>query len=124
MNQVFLYVGAGLLVFWGAAHEFGARGAIRGFGELSTENRRVLAMEWIVEGATLIFLGLLTTAVTLVGPVDAVLSRVVYVAVVLMLNALSAISLFTGFRVRFLPYRLCPAVFTGASVLILLGAVV
>jgi hypothetical protein len=39
-----------------------------------------------------------------------------------MLNILSVISLFTGFKVNFLPYRLCPLIFTGSAILILLGA--
>lgn len=32
------------------------------------------------------------------------------------------ISFFTGFKIDFLPYRLCPILFTGASLMILAGA--
>jgi hypothetical protein len=38
-----------------------------------------------------------------------------------MLNALSLISLLTGFRVDFIFFRLCPVIFTGSSILLLLG---
>jgi hypothetical protein len=31
------------------------------------------------------------------------------------------VSLFTGFKVNFLPFKLCPVVFTTASVLIVVG---
>ena len=86
-----------------------------------TRQMVILTMEWINEGATLIFLGALTALVTAIGAGSA-LSVAVYVAVAVMLNALSLISLFTGFRVAFLPYKLCPVFFTGASILILLGA--
>jgi len=37
------------------------------------------------------------------------------------LNALSLVSLFTGFKVNFVAFKLCPVIFTGASILILLG---
>jgi len=122
VNQVLLYVGSGLLALWGLAHVFATRGAVEGFGDLSADNARILAMEWINEGATLVFLGLLTAAVTFVGPIGSRMARTVFVLVSVALNVLSGISLFTGFRVRFLPYKLCPAIFTGASILILLGA--
>jgi hypothetical protein len=39
-----------------------------------------------------------------------------------MLNTLSVISLLTGFKVSFLPFKLCPVIFTTASILILLGS--
>jgi hypothetical protein len=38
------------------------------------------------------------------------------------LLALALVSLFTGFRVAFLPFRLCPFVFTLSAVLIGVGA--
>ena len=60
----------------------------------------------------------MTAAVTLVDPASLV-ARTVYWLAIFMLNALSAIALFTGFKVNFLPYRLCPIIFTGSSVLIL-----
>ena len=77
-------------------------------------------MEWINEGATLIFIGVVTAAVTLIDPTN-LIARTVYWLAIIMLNALSIISLFTGFRVNFIPYRLCPIIFTGSSILILTG---
>jgi hypothetical protein len=77
-------------------------------------------MEWIDEGVTLIFSGVLTAAVTLSDPASPV-ARTAYWLAIVMLNAMSIISLFTGFKVNFLPYRLCPIIFTGSSLLILAG---
>lgn len=121
MNQILLYIAAGLLGFWGVAHLFPTRNVVKGFGEISIDNKRILTMEWVNEAATLIFLGLLVAAMTVAGPTGTS-ARVVYVLVAVMLNALSAISLATGFRVSFLPFKLCPVIFTGASILIVLGA--
>jgi hypothetical protein len=102
------------------SHLFPTKNVVKGFGAISLDNQRVITMEWINEGATLIFIGVLTAAVTLVDPASLV-ARTVYWLAVVMLNALSIISLLTGFRVNFLPYRLCPIIFTGSSILILLG---
>lgn len=38
-------------------------------------------------------------------------------------EGVALVSLFTGFRVRFLPFRLCPFVLTLTAILILLGGV-
>ena len=113
MNATFfLYLAALLTTIWGIAHLFPTRNVVKGFGDISLDNQRVITMEWINEGATLIFVGVLTAAVTIVDPTSLV-ARTVYWLAILMLNALSIISLFTGFRVNFLPYRLCPIIFTG-----------
>ena len=119
-GSLLLYLASLLLVIWGVAHLFPTRNVVKGFGGISLDNRRVITMEWINEGATLIFIGGLTAAVTLVDP-SSLVARTVYWLAIIMLNALSIISLFTGFRVNFLPYRLCPIIFTGSSILILLG---
>ena len=121
-GSLLLYLASLLLVIWGVAHLFPTRNVVKGFGGISLDNRRVITMEWINEGATLIFIGGLTAAVTLIDP-SSLLARTVYWLTIIMLNALSIISLFTGFKVNFLPYRLCPVIFTGSSILILLGMV-
>ncbi len=119
-GNLLLYLASLLLVAWGVTHLFPTKNVVKGFGDISLDNQHVITMEWINEGATLIFIGLLTAAVTLVDPTNLV-ARSVYWLAIIMLNALSIISLFTGFKVNFLPYRLCPIIFTGSSLLILLG---
>jgi hypothetical protein len=119
-GNLLLYIASLLLVGWGVAHLFPTKNVVRGFGDISLDNRHVIAMEWINEGAMLIFIGLLTAAVTLVDP-GSPAARAVYWLAFIMLNTLSVISLFTGFKVNFLPYRLCPVIFTGSAILILLG---
>jgi len=120
VNNASFYLGAAIPAVWGVAHLFPTRNVVRGFGDLSVDNQRVITMEWINEGATLVFIGSLVAAVTWIDPAAAV-SRAVYWLCIVMLNTLSVISLFTGFRVRFIAYRLCPVVFTGASLLLLAG---
>jgi hypothetical protein len=123
MNQVFFYSGAFLVFAWGAAHLFPTRGVVRGFGEISVDNKRIIAMEWIVEGAALIFIGLLIALVTVIDH-TATVARGIYWLSFAMLNVLTLISLFTGFKVHFLPFKLCPVIFTSASLLLLLGLLI
>ena len=119
-GNLLFYLASFFTVAWGVVHLFPTKNVVKGFGDISLDNRRVITMEWINEGATLIFIGVLTAAVTLVDPTSPV-ARAVYWLAIIMLNALSIISLFTGFKVNFLPYRLCPIIFTGSSLLILIG---
>ena len=123
MNQIFFFAGAFLVFFWGVAHLFPTKGVVRGFGDISADNKLIIAMEWIVEGAALMFIGVLLALATVIDHTAAV-ARGVYWLSFIMLNVLSLISLFTGFRVNLLPFKLCPVIFTSASILLLLGLLI
>ena len=114
------FVSAAILIGWGIAHLIPTRKVVEGFGAISQDSRRIITMEWIIEGAALIFIGGLVALVTVVDR-SAAVSVAVYLASCVMLNALSVISLFTGSRTRHWAFRLCPVIFTGSSVLILLA---
>lgn len=120
VNQVLLYLGSVLTIFWGTAHLFPTRSVVKGFGDISLDNRRIITMEWIIEGVSLIFIGVVVSGVTYIDYTSAV-SKAVYLISFAMLNTLSVISLFTGFKVSFLPHKLCPVIFTTSSIVILLG---
>jgi hypothetical protein len=120
IQLVLLYVGAALTSFWGIAHLFPTKSVAEGFGEITLDNRRIITMEWIVEGVSLIFMGLLVAAVTFIDPLS-VESRVVYALTIMGLVALAMVSVFTGFKVNFIPFKLCPFIFTGSAALIFLG---
>ena len=116
-------MGAFLTFVWGVAHLFPTRSVVEGFGEISQDNRRIIAMEWIVEGVSLIFIGLIVAALTWVES-SSLVSRVIYWICIVQLNVLSIVSLFTGFKVNFLPFKLCPIIFTGSSALIIIGILI
>ncbi len=122
-NAILLYLASALPAIWGTAHLFPTKNVVKGFGDISDDNKRIITMEWIIEGAALIFVGVVVFAATIIDQTHEV-SRAVYWLAFAMLNVLSLISLFTGFRVNFLPFRLCPFIFTGSSVLIVLGILV
>ena len=122
-NEILLYLGSLLTVIWGVAHLFPTRSVVSGFGEITIDNRRIITMEWIVEGVTLIFIGVLVSTVTLIDSGSDVASAV-YIISSAMLIVLALVSLFTGYRVNFLPFKLCPFIFGASAVLILIGAFV
>jgi hypothetical protein len=64
--DVLLYGASALTGFWGVARLFATCGVVAGFGELTGENRRIITMEWIVEGRALVALAALICAVTAV----------------------------------------------------------
>ena len=120
MDHILVYIGAGFTTLWGVAHLFPTKNVVTDFGDISTDNRHIITMEWIVEGVALIFIGVLVATVTIVDAASPV-TRAVYWLAVIGLNVLSVVSLFTGVKVNFIMFKLCPVIFTGASVLILLG---
>jgi hypothetical protein len=121
MSQVLLYVAAGLTGLWGISHLFATRGAVAGFGDISIDNRRVITMEWISEGVALISVAAFVTVTTAIEP-HARLSSAVFAIAIATLVTLAVVSIFTGFRIAFLPYRLCPFIFGLSAVLIAVGA--
>jgi hypothetical protein len=121
VNQIFLYLGSIFVLIWGISHLFPTKSVVKGFGEISIDNKRIITMEWVIEGVSLIFIGVLVASVTYIDH-TIVVSKTVYWISFIMLNSLSLISIFTGFRISFLPFRLCPFIFSGSSVLILIGS--
>jgi len=119
-STVLLYVASALCAIWGVAHLFATRGVVSGFGEISIDNKRVITMEWVVEGIALISIGAFVATATWTDAASLV-SRGVYAVAILALLALALVSLLTGFKIAFLPYRLCPFIFGLSALLILVG---
>jgi hypothetical protein len=123
LKSVFLISGAFLTAIWGIAHLVATNGVIKNFGEISDDNRNILRMEWMTEGFSLIFTGLIVFSVTLAGEYGNLISGLVFTISSGFLIAMALLSYFTGFRVNFLPYKLCPFIFLLSAGLILAGAI-
>jgi hypothetical protein len=121
-GTILMYAASFMLCGWGLAHLFPTRNVVDGFGDISNENKRIITMEWIIEGLSLIFIGSLVAVTTYVDRTS-VLAKAVYSSCIVVLNVLSIVSLFTGFRNSFIAFKLCPFIFTGSSVLIAVGGI-
>ena len=120
MHTVFFFLSGTLTIIWGIAHLFPTKNVVKNFGDISIDNKRIITMEWIIEGISLIFIGMLTILITAIDR-SLFLSHILYATIIGILVTLSIVSFFTGFRVKFLPYKLCPVIFLTSAILILLG---
>lgn len=119
-NQILFFIGSVITIGWGISHLFPTKSVVKGFGEISVDNKNIITMEWIIEGVALIFIGVVVAGVTIIESTNNV-SAFIYFASAIMLFVLAIISLFTGYKVNFLPFKLCPLLFSISAILILLG---
>jgi lysylphosphatidylglycerol synthetase-like protein (DUF2156 family) len=122
IRKMLIYLGGVLTIIWGIAHIFPLYNVVMGFGNISLDNIRIIQMEWLTEAFSLIFIGLLIIVITTIGDQESKAVKSVYILTFIMLIALSVLSLFTGFKIDFIPYKLCPLIFTTSGLLILQGA--
>jgi len=119
-----LFIGSAIIFLWGVGHILPTRNVVAGFGELSPDNTRIITMEWLIEGFTLCFIGVLVALVAaILGPLDAA-THLVARAAAAMLLILAAISAFTGAQTAVLPMKLCPYVKTAVAVAFFIATVV
>jgi len=122
VNEILIYIGSAIIILWGIAHLIPTRAIVKGFGDISADNKKVLAMEIIAEGLTLIFLGVTPLLFTIMSDSENVTVNRIIFACALMLLAMALLTLFTGARTSVIWYKICPAVKTVAAVLFMLGS--
>jgi len=122
VNEILIYIGSAIIILWGIAHLIPTRAIVKGFGDISADNKKVLAMEIIAEGLTLIFLGLVPLLFIIMSDGENVTVNRIISACALMLLAMALLTLFTGARTSVIWYKICPAVKTVAAVLFMLGS--
>jgi hypothetical protein len=121
MNQILPYIASAMIGIWGIAHLFATKGVVSGFGDLTTDNRRIITMKCIVEGVALISIAAFVAAATAIE-FQSFVSSAIYTVAIGTLVVLAVVSLFTGYKVAFLPFKLCPFIFIISALLIAWGA--
>ena len=112
IDSAMLFAGSALLICWGIAHStIPTKSIIKGFAPLTPDNRRILMMEWHMEGILLVFLGLLVGLLRILAPTEETTPAIVYRAAALVLVGMAGLSAATGARTRILPMKLCPPIF-------------
>jgi hypothetical protein len=120
--HLLLYIGSVLIFLWGVAHVVPTRSVVRGFGDISRDNRRILTLEWIAGGMTLVFIGVLVFMVTWVGGPCGPVAFVVHRACAVMLAGMAMLSVLTGARTSILPMKVCPVIQVLTALLFVLGS--
>jgi hypothetical protein len=124
LSSVMLYAGAVTITVWGLAHiVIPTKSIVDGFGPMTADNRRILLMEWLMEGVLLVFLGILVAFVRYSAPAGEIAATIVYRASAVVLIVMAGISLATGARTRIGPMKLCPPIFAATAVLFWLATV-
>lgn len=118
-----LYIGSAIIILWGIAHIVPTKSIVSGFGTLSMDNTRILTMEWVAEGLTLIFLGALVLLTTLIIGTGNPTANVVNLSAAGMLFVMAIWSAFTGARTSVLPMKACRFVKSIVALLFILAVV-
>lgn len=80
-------------------------------------------MEWVAEGLTHCFIGLLVLFLTLWSGYQDPVALAVYRAAAVMLVVVAALTAMTGARTSTVPVKICPFVLTAVAVLFGLGSI-
>jgi hypothetical protein len=123
MNDILIYIGSAIIIIWGIAHLIPTSQIVKGFGEISGDNKKILVMELLTEGLTLIFLGVLPILITAYGDAQSRTAHIVYYAEAGMLLVMALVTTFTGARTPVIWYKLCPAVKVITAAFFVLGSV-
>lgn len=118
-----LYIGSAIIILWGIAHILPTKSIVAGFGTLSMDNTRILTMEWVAEGLTLIFLGALVLLTTLIIGTENPTANLVFLSAAGMLFVMAIWSAFTGARTSVLPMKACPFIKSIVAMLFILAVV-
>lgn len=122
MKELLVYTGLIVVFLWGVGHLIPTRSIVAGFGDLKTENRRILVMEWVAEGLTLCFIAVLGALVAFMDGLAYPVGRIVIRAAAVMLLVMAGLTAFTGSRTSIGPMKVCPIVKSVAAILYLAGA--
>ena len=122
MSSTLFLAGSIIVLVWGIAHMVPTKSVVKGFGEISQDNKRILTMEWLAEGVALCFIGLLGLLVTLYGDPVGFTATIVYRAIGGALIAIAVVAGLTGARTSVIPIKICPVILSVAAILFLVGS--
>lgn len=123
INNIFLYAGSASIIIWGISHIIPTKSVVSGFGAISEDNKRLITMEWVAEGLSLCFIGVLVLFVTLLSRDQNQVSFIVYWASAMMLIIMAGLTAATGAKTSIVAIKICPIVKTSVAILFILGSI-
>jgi hypothetical protein len=121
-RYVLVSIGSMVITLWGIAHLVPTKSVVSGFGTISGDNRKIITMEWIAEGLTLCFIGLLVLLVTLYAGPQNLVSVLLYKVTAWMLVAMAGLTFVTGAKTSITTIKVCPLVKSIVAILFFLGS--
>jgi hypothetical protein len=120
--DVLVYTGSSIIMLWGIAHLIPTRAIVKGFGKISEDNKKIVTMEVIAEGLTLIFLGLFPLLSTILLSSEEKAFHLILFGFAGILLVMAVLTALTGARTPVIWYKLCPVVKTITAILFILGS--
>ena len=122
--NILLYIGSIITIGWGTAHIIAARAVVKGFGDISGDNKKFILMEWVAEGLALCFIGGLVLLTGILGGTTNSVARIVFRTSAGMLIVTAIWTALTGAKTSNIPTKICPFVLTFVAILWILGSFV
>jgi hypothetical protein len=108
---------------WGVSHIIPTREVVAGFGDISTDNRHIITMEWVAEGLSFIFVAVLIVVVTWSSAALEPAEDLVYRVIPGFLLTIGVWTAMTGARTKVIWFKMCPVVMSVSSGLLIAASV-
>jgi len=122
VSFVLMMIAGIIILLWGVAHMVPTRSVVDGLGLYDLDSERIVTMEWVAEGFTLIFLGVLLMFLAPYVAVGNTVARGATLLSVLMLVAMAIWVGATGARTEMIFFKICPFVKSLCALLALVAA--
>ena len=122
ISNILIYSGTLLTIIWGIIHVIPNKKVMAAIGKKNWEMQEIVFMEWILEGITLIFIGILVFLVNTFGEGPNVACHIVFRVSAAMLASMATWTLITGAITSFRPLKFCPFVKLIAGTMIFFGS--
>jgi hypothetical protein len=124
VENILLYAGSIILLGWGIAHILAAKAVVKGFGDISEDNRKFILMEWVAEGLTLCFIGVLVLLTNILGGTTNSVSQIVFRISAGMLIVMAIWTALTGARTSNIPTKICPFILTAVAIMFVVSSLI
>ena len=135
IHHILLTLGAILIISCGSIHVLLTKSIINGFNNIKEENKKILFLEWVIEGLMLYFISILVLVITISGLSEDIVSKIFFGAsfvillVMTILSLLTVVNLMTGDLnlkpkikiILSIHFKSCPIIKISAGILFLLA---
>ncbi len=124
MAAILGYIAGAVVAGWGVAHAVPTRQVLAGFEPVTTDNRWIIAQEWLAEAFTMWGLAavVIVATATARGP-DSGLLAWIYRVTAGLLIALATLTALTGARTPVVWFKICPVLLAGSAALLLVASI-
>lgn len=123
MNAALAYLGSILLVIWSIVHLLPTRAVVQEFGHMDSDNVRQVIMGWLIEGLTLMFIGIMVLLLLIFKEPDNGATLMIMKITSGYLLVLAFVSYLVGNRTNLLPLKASPLVKCAVAAMYLSAAI-